>query len=127
MILIQPPKVASKHHEIHPLFVTCMVKQRNIRRCIQKFPDRPPGATTANGTALRHWVQLYRYFVSQYSEFCRHNPLLFLIECLLLFISLSTQSGNFWLHPYNFTLQVPTKKGRYNTYNLCPGEDSVLR
>jgi hypothetical protein len=24
----------------------------NIRRCIQKFPDWPPGARTANGTAL---------------------------------------------------------------------------
>jgi hypothetical protein len=25
-----------------------------IRRCIQKFPDWPPGARTANGTALCH-------------------------------------------------------------------------
>jgi len=30
---------------------------------------------TANGTALYHEVQLYRYFVSQSSEFCRPNPL----------------------------------------------------
>jgi hypothetical protein len=30
----------------------------------QKFPDWPPGARTANGTALCHWVQLYRYFVN---------------------------------------------------------------
>jgi hypothetical protein len=44
-----------------------------IRGCIQKFPDWPPGART--GTALCHYVQLYRYFVSQSSEFCRHNPL----------------------------------------------------
>jgi hypothetical protein len=44
----------------------------NVRRCIQKFPDWPPGARTANGTAL---CQLYRYFVSQSSEFFRHNPL----------------------------------------------------
>jgi hypothetical protein len=28
-----------------------------------------------SGSALCHWMQLYRYFVSQYSEFCRHNPL----------------------------------------------------
>jgi hypothetical protein len=42
-----------------------------VRWCIQKFP----GARTANGTALCHWVQLYRYFVSRSSEFCRHNPL----------------------------------------------------
>jgi hypothetical protein len=25
-----------------------------IRGCIQKFPDWPPGARTANGTALYH-------------------------------------------------------------------------
>jgi hypothetical protein len=46
-----------------------------IRWCIQKFPVWPPGARTANGMALCHWVQLYRYFVSQSSEFCCHNPL----------------------------------------------------
>jgi hypothetical protein len=43
--------------------------------CIEKFPDWPPGARTINGTALCHKVQLYHYFVSQSSEFCRHNPL----------------------------------------------------
>jgi hypothetical protein len=47
----------------------------HIRGCIQKFPDWPPGARTANGTALCHLVQLYRYFVSQPSEFYLHNPL----------------------------------------------------
>jgi hypothetical protein len=46
-----------------------------IRGCIQKFPDWPPGARTANGIALCYQVQLYHYFVSQSSEFCRHNPL----------------------------------------------------
>jgi hypothetical protein len=43
--------------------------------------------------------------VSQSSEFCHHNPFVLLLnECLflLLFISLSTQSGNFWI--YNHTL-----------------------
>jgi len=25
-----------------------------VRECIQKFPDWPPGARTANGTALYH-------------------------------------------------------------------------
>jgi len=49
-------------------------KFSRIRGCIQKFPDWPPRAKTANGTALCHWVQLYRYFVSQSSEFCQHNP-----------------------------------------------------
>jgi hypothetical protein len=53
----------------HSLFVG------NIRGCIQKFPDWPPGASTVNGTALCHYVHLYRYFVSRFSKFCRHNPL----------------------------------------------------
>jgi hypothetical protein len=43
--------------------------------CIQKFPDWPPGARTTNSTSLCHYVQLRRYFVSQCSEFCRHNTL----------------------------------------------------
>jgi hypothetical protein len=47
----------------------------NLRGCIQKFPDWSPGARTANGTALCHQLQLYRYFMSQSSEFCRHNTL----------------------------------------------------
>jgi hypothetical protein len=55
--------------------VSNYVHSRDIGGCIQKFPDWPPGARTANGTALCHSVQLYRYFVSQSSEFCRHNPL----------------------------------------------------
>jgi hypothetical protein len=46
-----------------------------IGGCIQKFPDWPPGVRTASGTALCHQVQLYRYFVSQSSEFYRNNPL----------------------------------------------------
>jgi hypothetical protein len=52
-----------------------LCKYQSIRGCIRKFPDWPPGARTANSTALCHYVQLYRYFVSQSSEFCRHNPL----------------------------------------------------
>jgi hypothetical protein len=46
-----------------------------MRGCIQKFPDWPPGARAANGTALCHQVQLYLYFVSQSNEFYCHNPL----------------------------------------------------
>jgi hypothetical protein len=46
-----------------------------IWECIQKFPDWPPRTRAANGTALCHYVQLYHCFVSQSSEFCRHNPL----------------------------------------------------
>jgi hypothetical protein len=52
-----------------------ILREEHIRGCIQKFPAWAPGARTANSTALCHWVQLYRYFVSQSSEFCRHNPL----------------------------------------------------
>jgi hypothetical protein len=46
-------------------------------------------------------MQFYCYFVSQSSEFCHHNPLCCFstsVYCRLFFISLSTQSGNFWIH-----------------------------
>jgi hypothetical protein len=46
-----------------------------IGGCIQKFPDWLPGARTANGTALCHYMQLYHYFVTQSNEFCHNNPL----------------------------------------------------
>jgi hypothetical protein len=49
-----------------------VIKRHDVRERIQNFPAWPPGAKTANGTAFCHWVQLYRYFMSQ---FCRHNPL----------------------------------------------------
>jgi hypothetical protein len=48
----------------------------------KKFPDWPSGARTANGAALCHQVQLYRYFVSQSTEFCRHNPLYCFSTCV---------------------------------------------
>jgi len=60
----------------------------NLRGCIQKFPDWQPGAKTATGRALCHQVQLYRYFVSQSSEFCRHNPL----YCCLFLYRLSPET-----------------------------------
>jgi hypothetical protein len=63
--------------------------RRAIRECIQKFPDWPPGARTANGTALCHYIQLYRYFVSQSSSFA----------AIALFVSLSTQTGKCWIYP----------------------------
>jgi len=34
-----------------------------VRGCTLKFPDWRPGVRTANGIALCHQVQLYRYFV----------------------------------------------------------------
>jgi hypothetical protein len=48
---------------------------QKIWGCSLKFTDWPPGARTENGTALCHYVQLCRYFVTQSSEFCRHKPL----------------------------------------------------
>jgi hypothetical protein len=57
------------------LHLSCFEDSCVIRGCIQKFPDWPPRAKTANGTVPFHQVQLYRYFVSQCGEFCRHNPL----------------------------------------------------
>jgi len=44
-------------------------------RVYKKFQDWPPEARTASGTALYQQVQYYRCFVSQSSEFYRHNPL----------------------------------------------------
>jgi hypothetical protein len=61
------------NYSLHPN--TTNEFQWYLWECIQKFPDLPPGARTANGTALCHWVQLYRYFMSQSSKFCRHNPM----------------------------------------------------
>jgi hypothetical protein len=51
------------------------LENANVRGRIKKFPDWPSVARTANGTALCHWMQLYRYFVSQSSEFCHRSPL----------------------------------------------------
>jgi hypothetical protein len=58
--------------EVRNAYTIIVVK--HLRVCTQKFSDWSPGARTANGTALCHRVQLYRYFVIQSSEFCRHNP-----------------------------------------------------
>jgi hypothetical protein len=43
--------------------------------CITREYPKVSGLAATNGTALCHLVQLYRYFVSRSSEFCRHNPL----------------------------------------------------
>jgi hypothetical protein len=61
-----------KNEEIRPKIKDSILI---IRGCNQKFPDWPPGVRTANGTALCHQVQLYRYFVSKSSGLCHHNPL----------------------------------------------------
>jgi hypothetical protein len=70
----------------------------DVRGCIQKFPDWPPGARTANGTVLCLYVQLYHSLVNQSSEFCRHNPSCCFSPSAYYCFSLSIQSGNFWIH-----------------------------
>jgi hypothetical protein len=62
------------------------------------YPKVSGGARTANGIALCHYAKLYRYFVSQSNEFCRHITLCVASQRVFIVISLSTQSGNFWLH-----------------------------
>jgi hypothetical protein len=88
------------------LWTNSMVQSslNTLRECIQKFLDWLPGARTANGTVLCHYVQLYHYFVSRSSEFCCHNPLycfqwVFIVVCILLL----TQSRNFGIHPHKIT------------------------
>jgi hypothetical protein len=109
---------------IYVKFIACILHL--IRRCIQKFPDWPPGARSANGTALFHQVQLYRPFVSQSNEFCCYNPLCcFSTRLLLLFISLSTQSGNFWIHPL-IDRVIKTRRMKWAGHMACM-EDSCLQ
>jgi hypothetical protein len=72
---IQPPRLRTAPCWLSAIVCLMYVLKLRVQGCIQKFPDWPPGARTANGTALCHSVQLYRYFVSQSSEFCRYNPL----------------------------------------------------
>jgi hypothetical protein len=71
-----------------------------LRGCIQKFPDWPPGARTANIISFCHYVQSYRYFVSQSSEFYRHKPFCcFSKSVYFCCYFVMTQCGNFWIHP----------------------------
>jgi hypothetical protein len=61
-----------------PHLASCSECLLNILGCIQKIPDWPPGAKTANGKALCHYAtrcSCIAIFVSQSSEFCRYNPL----------------------------------------------------
>jgi hypothetical protein len=62
-------------HEKSNFVALWQQRLRRVQGCIHKFPDWLPGARTSSGRAYCHCVQLYRYFVSQSSEFCRHNPL----------------------------------------------------
>jgi hypothetical protein len=88
------------------IFASCLLNihlilSSHLRGCIQKLPDWPPGARTANGKALRHWAQLYRYFVSRSSEFCHHNSLCCfstsLYCCCLLRYQLSPETFGYTL------------------------------
>jgi len=64
--------------------MNALLSVNHIRGCTQifRFYSAPPESFRTdrlerklNGTALCHWVQFYLNFVSQPSEFCRHNPL----------------------------------------------------
>jgi len=71
-----------------------------LRACIQKFPDWPPGARTANGTVSGHYEQLYRYFVSQLNEFYSQKPLCCFstsVYCCLFRYRLSLESFEYTL------------------------------
>jgi hypothetical protein len=43
-----------KNHKGRDFLGELGINERTIRACIQKFPDWPPGAVTANGTAVCH-------------------------------------------------------------------------
>jgi hypothetical protein len=95
----------------------------SIRECIHKFLDWPPGARIANGTALCHQMQSYRYFVSQSSEFCLHNPLCcFLMSvCFCLFrYRLSLESFGYTLVCYSSICQQTLMK---TLKNACCGAE----
>jgi hypothetical protein len=66
---------------VGPSDVLDAVVKRNVW-VIQKFSDWLPGAKTTNGRSLCNYVQLYCYFVSQSSEFYRHNPLCCFSTCI---------------------------------------------
>jgi hypothetical protein len=66
---------------------------------------------TADGTALCHQVQLYRYFVSRLQSFvsitlCVASHRKFIV--LVFVVSLSTQSGDFLIHLHTFVGMVFT-------------------
>jgi hypothetical protein len=65
-------------------------------------------------------VQLYRYFVSQSIEFCRHNPLCCFSTSVYCksYTSLSTQSGNLWIHP-RIWFTVNDQDGFHPIYLWC--------
>jgi hypothetical protein len=113
-----------------------------IRGCIQKFLDWPPGARTANGTALCHKVQFYHYFVSRSSEFCHHNPLCCFstsVCCCLFRCLLSPETFGYTLVPplpqYAFIAWCPVTKNStgitlpkpFFTFKVRPDYDGMQR
>jgi len=61
--ILQIPAAVLPAHEPDTVENHSSSDRFRTRGCIQKFPDWPLWERTANGTALCHWVQLYRYFV----------------------------------------------------------------
>jgi len=73
-------------------------------------------------------MQLYRYFVSQSSEFCRHNPFCCFstsVYCCCYFVM--TQSRNFWIYPricslfvFQWSFSTGIFPSKFNTfYHTC--------
>jgi hypothetical protein len=71
---VLPSELNSWNNKLVASIVRPVTDLSMIRGCIQKFPDWPPGARTANGTALRHWMYFIAILWSQSSKFCSHNP-----------------------------------------------------
>jgi hypothetical protein len=101
------------HHQTGNCFHRDMTQSSSLHNS-QKFPDWPPGSRTANDTALRHSMQFYRYFVSQSSEFCHHNPL-----CSFLTSNTKgTRTFRYRLNPetFGYTLVGSSKKERTDNF-----------
>jgi hypothetical protein len=67
-----------------------------VRGCIQKFPDWPPGARTANDTVSATRCSCIAILWLSLVSFA---AITLCVGSQRVFISLSTRSGNIWIHP----------------------------
>jgi hypothetical protein len=95
----------------------------NLGGCIQKFPDWPPGARTVNGTALFTRCSCNAILsVSPVSfaaiTLCVASQRVFI--AVSVYFSLSTQSGNFWIHPPRLiNLELRRKRSMTLRHSVC--------
>jgi hypothetical protein len=81
------------------VYIKTLVVQKNARtKVYPKVSGLTARSENCKCTALCHYVQLYRYFVSQSSEFCRHNPLC----CLSTSVYFCKPIFRYRLSPENF-------------------------